>query len=92
MNDEEIESKLEEETILRAAGYLSKASFDNHRFNVFNGLNLFGDHFEKSLAHALHWATIHDALKILRYWEQICTKASILYQMYQAKEKTRETK
>lgn len=88
--DEEIESKLEEETIIRAAGYLSKDHYTIYREKVMNGLQLYGDNFEKSLGQTLYWANLNDSLKILRYWEQICSKVYILYQMYLAKEKTRE--
>ena len=76
--DEQTENQLETARKLSQLGYMDESHFREHREKVISGLRMFGGIFEKSLACCLDHGTDDDAIKILRYWQQLCDHASLI--------------
>jgi hypothetical protein len=88
MDDDEIlENELEVNRKLQQLGFMDYWHFAEYKNYAASGLFKYGEGFESALGCALLIADVNDAIKILRYWPQVCEQHSLLYKMYLAKEK-----
>jgi hypothetical protein len=78
MNDEQIENQLEDRKKVNDAGFSSLESYLEFRHHATSGLATYGDVFGKALGLALFYADLDNALKITRYWHQLCEQHVIL--------------
>ncbi len=81
------EEAIERSEFLKHMGFIDGGHFNEYRDAVINGLVTFGSPFEKSLGSALSLADLWSSVRILRYWQQECEHASLLWKMKLAKEK-----
>lgn len=85
---EKVEEMVENESIITKAGYIDSRHFEEHRSVVAAGMKKYGSEFVRALGKALEIAHRDDALKIMRYWNNMCDTHATLYKMYLAKAKT----
>lgn len=69
------------------AGYIDFKHFCEAREEAWKGMITFGDLFTIALGSALKEADYNNSKKIMRYWEPLCSKYSILYKMKIARDK-----
>jgi hypothetical protein len=89
MDMEAIENSLEEEKHIIESGFLTRSSYSDFRENVIGGLGLYGNRFLVLLGQALKEADTRDSIKIMRYWNQACEQAAMMYRAWKAKESAR---
>lgn len=89
MLDEETENKLEPARKIQAQGFMDLCHFREFQLHASMGMKKYGKNFVESLGLTLSHAGIEDAIKIMRYWPQICEQHALLYKMFLAKEKAK---
>ena len=85
---EELDTKYENDMIVYNAGYSNYERFLEYKYEVAQGLMKYGSLFGRNLGKALHNADRDNALKILRYWENMCYTYSMMFRADEAKEST----
>ncbi len=88
---EEIENQTDEAKIVHEAGYIDLNHFLEHRYCVAMGLIKFGGSFANALGETLLRSDRDNAMKILRYWNRECEEHGLLYKIFLAKERARES-
>ena len=82
---EAIENMVEDQTIAKNAGYIDYKHFEECRKVMAEGMIKYGSDFVRALGKALKLAHRDDALKIMRYWNNLAETHATLYKMYVAK-------
>lgn len=86
VDDETLENYLADMKLIKDVLGLDFDGFDRYRLSAMRGLKQFGGGFAQALGDLLEVSGIHDSIKILNTWKNLCSEHEMLYRIFEAKQ------